>query len=473
MHISGPRRFKNTQKSTRRHPERGKKSEMVAGEGKKSAKFWAPHPSGPHPSGPHPSGPHPSGPDFFWVWAPPSGPHHDTHTQIQMLGLASFFFGETEWRRKLQSLTREQKLDTTARGHSWRVSFTTSCVRGISVSTTPKLEVRQRSSEGRSSVACNDGGPPQSSRLPRRMRSSDLAFARARSRRKIWRLAGQPTELERERVRPFFLRRSTVRTAPSICAAPGLADPSQWSGETSVVSTNTFTATRPPASRQTLAAALSTANPRLPNTPALGHTARWWPKESRGGPQRHKRKKRGSGRRRRRRKSTRNSRGNACQEIRRSHREGHASIWSTLGTHQGLLRRSQPDHQVAFTKLAQLEMLPRAAIHVSRHLAHGLQVGEGGDRPTTLPTTALQTPCCMLGNNGCKSCRLWAFHIGPTNRLSRFPNPNLPLKEGRWLPGILRSANLCQGAKTNQTRPDNPQQVVGPGRSAMKKESPR
>ena len=35
-------------------------------------------------------------------------------------------------------------------------------------------------------------------------------------------------------------------------------------------------------------------------------------------------------------------------------------------------------------------MLLRAASHVSRHLAHDLQVREGGDRPTTLPTTALQ-----------------------------------------------------------------------------------
>ena len=56
---------KHHQNSTSRHPERHKKSEMVAGEGKKSAKFWAPHPSGPHPAGPHPSGPtlrgHPSG----------------------------------------------------------------------------------------------------------------------------------------------------------------------------------------------------------------------------------------------------------------------------------------------------------------------------------------------------------------------------------------------------------------------------
>ena len=42
VHISGPRRFKHHQNSTNRHPDRHKKSEMVAGEGKKSAKFWAP-----------------------------------------------------------------------------------------------------------------------------------------------------------------------------------------------------------------------------------------------------------------------------------------------------------------------------------------------------------------------------------------------------------------------------------------------
>ena len=35
------------QNSTRRPPERHKKSETVAGKGRKSAKFWVPHPSGP------------------------------------------------------------------------------------------------------------------------------------------------------------------------------------------------------------------------------------------------------------------------------------------------------------------------------------------------------------------------------------------------------------------------------------------
>ena len=64
--------------------------------------------------------------------------------------------------------------------------------------------------------------------------------------------------------------------------------------------------TRPPASRQTLAAALSTANPRRPHTPALEHAARWWPKESKGRPHLHKRNESGRGRRRRRRRRTRN-----------------------------------------------------------------------------------------------------------------------------------------------------------------------
>ena len=45
---------------------------------------------------------------------------------------------------------------------------------------------------------------------------------------------------------------------------------------------------------------------------------------------------------------TEQGRVNACQEIRRSH----ASKWPTLGPHQSLLRRRQPDHQVAFKELA-------------------------------------------------------------------------------------------------------------------------
>ena len=64
----------NTTKIPREDPQRGKKrTNFPAGEGKKSAKFWAPHPSGLHPSGLHPSGslraplflglgPHPSNP---------------------------------------------------------------------------------------------------------------------------------------------------------------------------------------------------------------------------------------------------------------------------------------------------------------------------------------------------------------------------------------------------------------------------
>ena len=48
---------------------------MVAGEGKKSAKFL-----GSHPSEPHPSGPHTSGGRLFLGLGPTLWLHHDTHT---------------------------------------------------------------------------------------------------------------------------------------------------------------------------------------------------------------------------------------------------------------------------------------------------------------------------------------------------------------------------------------------------------
>ena len=49
-------------------PEREERMKFPAGARKKSAKFWAPHPSGPNlvpPFGPPPFGPHPSGHHFF------------------------------------------------------------------------------------------------------------------------------------------------------------------------------------------------------------------------------------------------------------------------------------------------------------------------------------------------------------------------------------------------------------------------
>ena len=61
VHISGPQGFKHHHNSTRIPPEREERMKFPAGESKKSAKFWAVHPSGP----PHPSGPHPFGPPPF------------------------------------------------------------------------------------------------------------------------------------------------------------------------------------------------------------------------------------------------------------------------------------------------------------------------------------------------------------------------------------------------------------------------
>ena len=53
--------------------------------------------------------------------------------------------------------------------------------------------------------------------------------------------------------------------------------------------TLTLEDTRPPVSRQTLAAADSRANPLRLNTPATAHAARWWPLESSGRPHRQER----------------------------------------------------------------------------------------------------------------------------------------------------------------------------------------
>ena len=53
LHISRPRRFKHHQNSTAGHQKERRKKENGGGRGeKKSAKFWAPQPSGPPPSGP-------------------------------------------------------------------------------------------------------------------------------------------------------------------------------------------------------------------------------------------------------------------------------------------------------------------------------------------------------------------------------------------------------------------------------------
>ena len=55
-------------------PREGRKERILRRDReKKSAKFWAPHPSAPHRSNPHPSGPHPSGPPPFGsstLWGP-------------------------------------------------------------------------------------------------------------------------------------------------------------------------------------------------------------------------------------------------------------------------------------------------------------------------------------------------------------------------------------------------------------------
>ena len=64
--------------------------------------------------------------------------------------------------------------------------------------------------------------------------------------------------------------------------------------------------TRAPASRHTLAAAISTVKPRLTSKPTREHAARWWPEESKGRPQRQMGTQGGRGKRRQRSSNKRN-----------------------------------------------------------------------------------------------------------------------------------------------------------------------
>ena len=59
----------NTTNISREDPQRETKKAKMGplGRGKKSAKFWAPHPSGPHPSGAPPFRPHLSGPSSMFI----------------------------------------------------------------------------------------------------------------------------------------------------------------------------------------------------------------------------------------------------------------------------------------------------------------------------------------------------------------------------------------------------------------------
>ena len=78
--ISGPRRFKRNQNSTKGPQQEGEKNEHCGGRGKKSAKFLGPDPSGPN-VGPTLLGPGPA--LRARVWHPLGHTMTDTHTQIQ------------------------------------------------------------------------------------------------------------------------------------------------------------------------------------------------------------------------------------------------------------------------------------------------------------------------------------------------------------------------------------------------------
>ena len=91
VHIRGSRLFKHHQNSTRRHPERDKKSENGVGEEKKTRNF------GPHPSGPtHKAPPTPPlrgpvrGPDFQGPTFSGFGPRAAVNTARSVKQLSLF-----------------------------------------------------------------------------------------------------------------------------------------------------------------------------------------------------------------------------------------------------------------------------------------------------------------------------------------------------------------------------------------------
>ena len=221
---------------------------------------------------------------------------------------------------------------------AWRKSCTTSWVARTSPSTPPPC--RKSSKEAAKALAAAQlRSPPHlnlqacSARL-RKMVGSLLDFALAKKLKNCLVYSDHlpPTFPARTTNRTLtrglassgyvrsFLRLAATKTAPSTWAARGCAEPSQCNADTRVVSSaswappkrgkpsarissrrlsselgsarskfrrNAFVTTLPPASLQMRAPALSTANPRRPNAPALAHAARWWPKTSRGRSHRH------------------------------------------------------------------------------------------------------------------------------------------------------------------------------------------
>ena len=292
------------------------------------------------------------------------------------------------------------KLDTTTSGHSGRMSFTTSCVRGTSPSAPhPNLRFSRNAAKARPALHARMEAHRNlhaCSTRARRIRGSDLAFARARSRKKIWvsldqRPPTSPANQARARgpmssgyVRSF-LRRATVNRSINLCSTrSGGPVTVEWRDKRGV-----HGQLHPTKEGQTIrdnfqsAAVVSMRQTQIhvPHHHVHRHATSSLPANSgcctldRESPsaqhpcsqtrcavvaKRIQRTATTTQARREREWETKTSkeehaeqgRVNASQEIRRSRREGHASIWPTLGTHQGLLWRRQPDHQVAFQKLA-------------------------------------------------------------------------------------------------------------------------
>ena len=329
----------------------------------KSAKFWAPHPSGPHPSGPHPSGPHPSGPHFFlrsWRKCASGGvSKRATTTSYWWSRTTSAEEGATPSKPGAQRLSRRDNAKDLAAAHASSVdhllihALLIASLKSSGSSRTFASASKWRKSEGlsrpptahftrnhhqtRPSVSLGQFGIGALFPCASLGHSSSIPGCALPPRRSVSAHRRHHCGVDRE-LSAVELGGDRLPLLPTGGCRHRLwvANPSPELARLLSLS--------PPASLHTRAAALSMEKPLRPKTPACGQAARWWPLGSSGRPHRQLDADRGQrGTRDRLRSNTRNS---TSRSRRRDAFERDTCQRPALGTKECLLTRVQtrPHH---------------------------------------------------------------------------------------------------------------------------------
>ena len=180
-----------------------------------------------------------------------------------MHGLAWYFFEKKKRREAVRQKSCEKN-----EGHirpSWRNSCTTCVLGTFPAAPPPTRKFSREAAKARAALHAKVEAHlnlQACSALPLRMDGSDraLALANWHTNDRVSSDPAKTTNLPRELHRPCEQHHASQSLVSWAC---GTAK--------SMSLTIMLRVTRPPASRQTLAPALSTANPRRPNTPALEH----------------------------------------------------------------------------------------------------------------------------------------------------------------------------------------------------------